>query len=63
MIVCAMSWIVVGVISLLVLLNGALSHSEKRKDRANRIIIALIAANGSLNAFVVLKKRNGNRRP
>ena len=51
-IICVVSWIVVGIVSLLVLLDGALSHSEAKKDRANIIIIALMAANVGLNTLV-----------
>lgn len=58
-IICAISWILAGMISVLVLLDGALSHSEARKDRADKIIFSLMAANVCLNTFVALKKGTG----
>ena len=55
--ICAVSWVIAGIISILVLLNGALSHSEAKKDRANMIIFAIAAGNVGLNAYVLSRKK------
>jgi len=60
-IICVVSWVIAGTISLLVLLDGALSHSETKKNSANKIIISLVAVNVGLNIFILLRKSKRNR--